>query len=302
MKATPVKKQQSISSFFTPKTVNGLSQKPESKSPSTSSTLPNVRQSVNIYDAERATDDDADADDDKEDEEVQVVTGGRRRRMKSPKRPLAEDADAMNNGATRPSKRARSDGTKSPSLPSENMAGKTNLTRELTNHSKKPAVTPRTERYLYSGSSQNMPGSSNAGHADEQEEQDDEVVRKQKEILHQKFVKKLGHPDSLAQIKRRNWQITDETAAALDDEGAGEDEDEDTPVLAKGKKRGAKTGKLTPMEIQMLDIKRKHMDAILIVEVGYKFKFFGEDARIAAKELGIFCVPGKYRFDERKFS
>jgi hypothetical protein len=54
------------------------------------------------------------------------------------------------------------------------------------------------------------------------------------------------------------------------------------------------------MELQMLEIKRKHMDAILIVEVGYKFKFFGEDARIAAKELGIVCIPGKFRFDERK--
>jgi len=43
------------------------------------------------------------------------------------------------------------------------------------------------------------------------------------------------------------------------------------------------------------------MDAILIVEVGYKFKFFGEDARIAAKELGIVCIPGKFRFDEREY-
>jgi DNA mismatch repair protein MSH3 len=58
---------------------------------------------------------------------------------------------------------------------------------------------------------------------------------------------------------------------------------------------------LTPMELQMLEIKRKHMDAILIVEVGYKFKFFGEDARIAAKELGIVCIPGKFRFDEREY-
>ena len=52
------------------------------------------------------------------------------------------------------------------------------------------------------------------------------------------------------------------------------------------------------MEKQFLDIKRKHLDTILIVEVGYKFKFFGEDARVAAKELSIVCIPGKFRYDE----
>jgi len=40
----------------------------------------------------------------------------------------------------------------------------------------------------------------------------------------------------------------------------------------------------------------------LIIEVGYKFKFFGEDARTAAKELSIVCIPGKFRYDERKFA
>jgi DNA mismatch repair protein MSH3 len=56
------------------------------------------------------------------------------------------------------------------------------------------------------------------------------------------------------------------------------------------------------MELQVLDIKRKHMDTLLIIEVGYKFRFFGEDARIAAKELGIVCIPGRFRYDERRFS
>lgn len=55
------------------------------------------------------------------------------------------------------------------------------------------------------------------------------------------------------------------------------------------------------MEIQFLDIKRKHMDTVLIMEVGYKFRFLGEDARIAAKELSIVCIPGKFRYDERMY-
>jgi DNA mismatch repair ATPase MutS len=44
------------------------------------------------------------------------------------------------------------------------------------------------------------------------------------------------------------------------------------------------------------------MDTVLVVEVGYKFRFFGEDARIAAKELSIVCIPGKFRYDERALS
>ncbi|KAF6232361.1 hypothetical protein HO173_009466 [Letharia columbiana] len=74
------------------------------------------------------------------------------------------------------------------------------------------------------------------------------------------------------------------------------------PNLSPGGRKGvtAKKGasKLTPMEKQFLDIKRKHLDTLMIMEVGYKFKFWGEDARVAAKELSIVCIPGKFRFDE----
>ena len=110
-------------------------------------------------------------------------------------------------------------------------------------------------------------------------------------------MKKLGHPDAMA-WRRRGAQ--DDTPAGDEDDAVGDEDEDEPPAPAKSKKKGAKSGKLTPMEIQFLDIKRKHMDTILIVEVGYKFRFFGEDARIAAKELSIVCVPGKMRYDERK--
>jgi hypothetical protein len=117
---------------------------------------------------------------------------------------------------------------------------------------------------------------------------------KEREQLHRRFVKKLGHPDSLT---RRG-----------DDGGDREEEvedgdEEEAPPAKPSKTAKGKSGKnkLTPMEIQFLEIKRKHVDTVLIVEVGYKFKFFGEDARIAAKVLSIVCIPGKMRFDERKF-
>ncbi|XP_029430030.1 DNA mismatch repair protein Msh3 isoform X2 [Rhinatrema bivittatum] len=45
----------------------------------------------------------------------------------------------------------------------------------------------------------------------------------------------------------------------------------------------------TPLEVQVMDIKEQHKDAILCVECGYKYRFFGEDAEIAARELNIYC-------------
>ncbi|KAG9120901.1 Mismatch repair protein msh3, partial [Ceratobasidium sp. 392] len=68
-----------------------------------------------------------------------------------------------------------------------------------------------------------------------------------------------------------------------------------------GGKRGSKQAeevgpaglKYTPLEKQILALKDKHGDAILLFEVGYKFRFFGEDARVASRELGIACFMDK---------
>lgn len=121
--------------------------------------------------------------------------------------------------------------------------------------------------------------------------------KKEREKLHQKFVRKLGGPDCLIGIGR---SAAREIAFAEAEEGE-EDDEPAPPPPAKGKGAPKKGGsKLTPMEKQVIEIKRKHMDTVLVIEVGYKFRFFGEDARIAAKELGIVCIPGKFRFDERE--
>lgn len=154
-------------------------------------------------------------------------------------------------------------------------------------------MTDRTAKYLFSDSQDA---------AAQEEEVDEEIVR-QRQRLHQKFVKKLGRPDSLAELRRRNHLLDDNVPAdedAVDEEGADE---EPEPATQRGRKTtAAKKGgnKLTPMEKQILEIKRKHTDIVMLVEVGYKYRFFGEDARIAAKELSIVCIPGKYRYDERK--
>eukprot|EP01135_Chromosphaera_perkinsii_P001577 Nk52_evm47s207 gene=Nk52_evmTU47s207 len=47
---------------------------------------------------------------------------------------------------------------------------------------------------------------------------------------------------------------------------------------------------LTPLEQQFADIKKStDEDAVLFVECGYKYRFFGRDAEIAAQELDIMC-------------
>ncbi len=161
------------------------------------------------------------------------------------------------------------------------------------NEVKKSRALGRTAKYAFSSSPAR----------DEENFFDDEETKKIKEKLHQKFVKKLGRPDSIAEIKRRNWQATAESVDdPADVEDAEEAEDETTTKASVKGKKGVATkkgaNKLTPMEKQFLEIKKGHLDTILVVEVGYKFKFFGEDARIAAKELSIVCIPGKMRYDE----
>ncbi|KAI9642309.1 Mismatch repair protein msh3 [Ciborinia camelliae] len=258
---TPVKTQKSISSFFTPKS----SQKPQGSSPPPASNVPG-----NLYDAES----------NQETNEASKATGN------SLKRALEEEANGVNTGgAENPSKRAKNadveeeDG-ESSTLPAAN-ARKPSSSSALD----KPKPSPRTNKYMFSGSSQ-----LSAEEPVIEEEPEDELEKARKAELHKKFVKKLGHPDSIRRI------IPEDHAVQEDGDEVEDEEEALAPV--KTKKKGAKTGKLTPMELQVIDIKRKHMDTLLIVEVGYKFKFFGEDARTAAKVLSIVCIPGKFRFDE----
>ncbi|RAH51079.1 mismatch repair protein MSH3 [Aspergillus brunneoviolaceus CBS 621.78] len=133
-----------------------------------------------------------------------------------------------------------------------------------------------------------------------QESEPTEAKQRQKELedLHQKFVRRLGGADCLIGINRHATGVTD--VVSTEDAAEGEEDEDLAPTPPPRGKSASKKGasKLTPMERQVIDIKCKHKDAVLVVEVGYKFRFFGEDARIAAKELSIVCIPGKLRFDE----
>eukprot|EP00759_Apiculatamorpha_spiralis_P016065 PhF_6_TR22469/c0_g1_i1/m.31861 len=46
---------------------------------------------------------------------------------------------------------------------------------------------------------------------------------------------------------------------------------------------------LTPLEKQIITLKRQHPNTVLLVECGYKMIFYGRDAEIAAKYLRIVC-------------
>jgi DNA mismatch repair protein MSH3 len=236
----PPKKQQSLTSFFSPKSTPASQASQKAKQAAHPLSSSPIRAEGN-----------------------KMVQGR--------KRPLEEDLDKENSGSDLV-KRVKSVGEDS------NRAG-----LEVADEVAATAKTgsQRTDVYLFDSS---------------QSELVDPTRLKEREELHRRFVRKLGHPDSLARRPR---------GGAGEDAGEGEEgeedgeEEEEAPAPKKSAK-GKGKNKLTPMEIQFLEIKRKHMDTVLIVEVGYKFKFFGEDARIASKVLSIVCIPGKMRFDERK--
>lgn len=154
------------------------------------------------------------------------------------------------------------------------------------------SISSRTSKYVFDSSPQKE---------NVEEEGEDVHTKQRREELHRRFVKKLGKPDSIADIKRRNRFIEDETGGDPEDDDEEDPEPEEEAPKSKGRKSAPTkkaTKKLTPMVQQVVDIKNANVDTLLVVEVGYKFKFFGEDARTAAKELGIVCIPGKFRFDD----
>ncbi|XP_060571566.1 DNA mismatch repair protein Msh3-like [Ruditapes philippinarum] len=57
----------------------------------------------------------------------------------------------------------------------------------------------------------------------------------------------------------------------------------------KLKSSGGLSVKYTPLEQQYLEFREKYQDAVLFIECGYKYRFFGKDAEIASKVLKIYA-------------
>ena len=273
----PAKKQQSISTFFTK---NAATKPTPALTPKTS----NGSNGVLLADKDESLFLRSD-----EDEHLHLNGG----RSSSAPKHVFNEGEEYNNGDSLglpARKRIRLSESRQES---RGTTSDSHLISTTANEVRKPKPPQHTSKYAFSSSP----------NRDEENLEEDDETKRRKEKLHEKFVKKLGRLESIAEIKRRNWVISEETAQDRSDANDDDDAEEDaTPEPAtKGRKgASAKKGasKLTPMEKQFLDIKREHMDTLMIMEVGYKYKFWGEDARIAAKELSIVCIPGKFRFDE----
>ncbi|KAF4555265.1 DNA mismatch repair protein MSH3-like protein [Elsinoe fawcettii] len=278
------KKQKSISSFFTPKPAAGsvLSQ---SQSPS----IPRHNgfgQGKGFF----VSQDQAEEDDEEELPTRRLKRAISKINADTPDQPVTKRARKASEDTENDAPEAEDGGIEDDVAPRGHVKrSSVQLSRQSTTSVIPATPKERTSKYAFSQEQDR----------DEQMLDEDDEIKRQKESLHRKFVKKLGRPDSIAEIKRRNHFITEETED-LDGEEGLDEEDQEAMKPAKSKRSAAKKGaaKLTPMEKQILDIKRKNMDVMLVVEVGYKYRFFGEDARIAARELQIVCIPGKFRYDE----
>ncbi|KAI9814853.1 MAG: Mismatch repair protein msh3 [Thelocarpon impressellum] len=296
--STPAgKKQKSIASFFTPKpAVPSSSPLPQRSRPEVGRAKPNSPEPSSKGGDTNAESLLASSDEGEPSRHRSASTQSKRARED-------DENDDPDDTSTQAAKRARRQPGSSTSIVPTSHGP---ITARKTSR-----VSERTSKYLFNGSSQ--PASGREGCEEDETQASDDESRRRKEKLHQRFVKKLGRPDSIAEIKRRNRFITEETTV-VDEDAENADDGEDggggevtsppppKPVAVKGGRRAAglqkASSKLTPMEKQVLEIKSKHMDTLLVIEVGYKFRFFGEDARIAAKELHIVCIPGKMRYDE----
>jgi DNA mismatch repair protein MSH3 len=121
---------------------------------------------------------------------------------------------------------------------------------------------------------------------------------------HALFVEKLGRRF----IPREGGRVYERVGIVGDDGDAGEandadadaDEDDTAGKNTRGKKSSSSkasssVAKLTPLETQVKKCKADHPGVLLLIEVGYKFHFYGEDAEIASKVLNIFAYHPRDR-------
>ncbi|KYR02846.1 hypothetical protein DLAC_00314 [Tieghemostelium lacteum] len=70
-----------------------------------------------------------------------------------------------------------------------------------------------------------------------------------------------------------------------------DDKKKKKPTAASAKSKGKVT--YTPLEQQYMQLKKDNPDTLLMIECGYKFVFFGEDAEVANKVLNIYSYVKK---------
>ncbi|KAF9009406.1 DNA mismatch repair protein MSH3 [Cyathus striatus] len=151
------------------------------------------------------------------------------------------------------------------------------------------------------------------GHGAEPPQASDDDLRARK-LRHEAFKKRLLQDnnrfiDKSSETPEQDVTEVDSGSYSLEDEeeeGAVEQLSKLFSSTAGSKRKVAQKTKApveigpsgqsyTPLELQIRKLKAENPGAVLMVEVGYKYKFFGEDAKIAAKELGMVA------FNDRNF-
>jgi DNA mismatch repair protein MSH3 len=91
-----------------------------------------------------------------------------------------------------------------------------------------------------------------------------------------------------------NWvpksKRDEEEEGGEEGEDGGEEEEEEEASTGRGRgkataTKGNATVRRTPLEQQYLDIKKANPDLILMVEHGYRYRFFGDDAEVAVSTI-----------------
>lgn len=134
------------------------------------------------------------------------------------------------------------------------------------------------------------------------------------QAVHAKFVNKLRADDSPQSSRRtsNDRPESDEVVESDPDTATEEDDDrgpgsvlkqkfalvsdQSSVIPTKNQRQSRKkttSSTLTPLEVQILKIQEENPSTTLLVEVGYKFRFFGPDARKASQILGIACFKSR---------
>ncbi|XP_044122185.1 DNA mismatch repair protein Msh3 isoform X3 [Neovison vison] len=105
------------------------------------------------------------------------------------------------------------------------------------------------------------------------------------DINHLRAKKAVSCEDSKSRISQKDTTLSD-----LSPFGSSHTVNDNSQKTSDPKPSNKRTKSIyTPLELQYIELKQQQKDAILCVECGYKYRFFGEDAEIAARELNIYC-------------
>lgn len=116
---------------------------------------------------------------------------------------------------------------------------------------------------------------------DEGTKEGDEKMGKIDGGVKKKFVESINAIGFPAFDPFMHKKFVDKLLARTDESGKLQESTYGRPTTGKEK--------YTPLEEQVVELKAKYKDVLLMIEVGYKYRFFGHDAEIAARVLGIFA-------------